>query len=159
MKKFTKAVGILLLTGLLIPWADGTAQQQTTDDEAKEVVSSGMGSITGGDIAHARDDAIEDALRTGVEQALGMILSSESLVENFQLIEDKIFTKTQGYVQNYQVIHTSGFLLIEKQLYYECYLNLNLDETKAMGLDASLNKIKNIFKQIKIEEIGLKKHI
>ncbi len=104
MKKFTKAVGILLLTGLLIAWADGTAQQQTTDDEAKEVVSSGIGSITGGDIAHARDDAIEDALRTGVEQALGMILSSESLVENFQLIEDKIFTKTQGYVQNYQVI-------------------------------------------------------
>lgn len=72
---------------------------------------------------------------------------------------NEVFDRISNILQNYQVIHTSGFLLIEKQLYYECYLNLNLDETKAMGLDASLNKIKNIFKQIKIEEIGLKKHI
>jgi hypothetical protein len=100
-----RGVGFLLFAGFLLPWARGTAQQQiTADQEAKEVVSSGIGSIVGDDIAHARDDAIEDALRTGVEQALGMLLSSESLVENFQLIEDKIFTKTQGYVQNYQVV-------------------------------------------------------
>jgi hypothetical protein len=105
LKKVTKAVGLLLLAGLLLTWGNGFAQQQTTQDgETKEVVSSGIGSIVGGDIAHARDDAIEDALRTGVEQALGLLLSSESLVDNFQLIEDKIFTKTQGYVQNYQII-------------------------------------------------------
>lgn len=105
MKKMTKGIGILLLAGLLLPWGMGFSQQQMIqDEEAKEVVSSGIGSIVGGDIAHARDDAIEDALRTGVEQALGLLLSSESLVDNFQLIEDKIFTKTQGYVQNYEVI-------------------------------------------------------
>ncbi len=61
-------------------------------------------------------------------------------------------------LQSYQIIHTSGVLLIENQIYYECYLNLNLSEAKALGLNDSLNKIKNIFKQIKIEEIGLKKH-
>ena len=60
-------------------------------------------------------------------------------------------------LQNFQFIHTSGVLLIGKQLYYECYLNLSLAEAKDMGLEASLKKIQNIFKQIKIEEIGLKK--
>ncbi len=70
---------------------------------------------------------------------------------------NEMFDKISYILQNYQIIHTSGVLIIEKQFYYECYLNLNLDEAKAMGLNGSLNKIKNIFKQIKIEEIGLKK--
>jgi hypothetical protein len=71
---------------------------------------------------------------------------------------NNIFDRISKILQDYQIIHTSGVLLIEKQLYYECYLNLNLDEAKTMGLNASLNKIKNIFKQINIEEIGFKKH-
>ncbi|MBN2029375.1 hypothetical protein JW824_03950 [bacterium] len=78
--------------------------QNTSDEEAKEVIATGMGSIIGGDIAHARDDAIDDALRTGIENALGTIIEAETLVENFQLIEDNIFSRTQGYVQNYQIV-------------------------------------------------------
>lgn len=69
----------------------------------------------------------------------------------------EMFDNISNILQNYQVIHTSGVLIIENQFYYESYLNLNLDEAKAMGLNDSLNKITNIFKQIKIEEIGLKK--
>ena len=70
----------------------------------------------------------------------------------------EMFDKISEILQNYQIIHTSGVLIIENQFYYESYLNLNLNEVEAMGLNDSLNKIKNIFKQIKIEEIGLKKH-
>lgn len=70
---------------------------------------------------------------------------------------DEILYRISKILQNYQIIHTSGVLLINKQLYYECYLNLSFDDANAIGLKASLNKIKNIFKQIKIEEIGLKK--
>ncbi|MFX1308319.1 MAG: hypothetical protein ACFE9M_12255 [Promethearchaeota archaeon] len=68
---------------------------------------------------------------------------------------NEIIDKISKILQNFQFIHTSGVLLIGKQLYYECYLNLSLAEAKVMGLDASLNKIKDIFKQIKVEEIGL----
>ncbi|MFW9973129.1 MAG: hypothetical protein ACFFDF_23300 [Candidatus Odinarchaeota archaeon] len=68
---------------------------------------------------------------------------------------NEIFDRITDVLQNFQVIHTSGVLLIEKQVYYECYLNLSLDEAKSMGLNGSLNKIKNIFTQIKIEEIEL----
>ena len=67
------------------------------------------------------------------------------------------FDRISKILQNYQVIHTSGILLIRNQLYYECYLNLNLSEAKAMELENSLDNIKNIFKDIIIEEIGLQK--
>lgn len=78
--------------------------QQGEIEEAKEVVSSGIGAIVSGDVAHARDDAVEDALRKALEQVMGMMVESETLVENYQVIEDNIFSKTQGYIQNYEVI-------------------------------------------------------
>lgn len=91
--------GIPLLAGFLFVFS---ALAQT--GEAQEVTATGMGAIIGGDAAHARDDAIEDALRKGIEQVLGTMVESETLTENFQLIEDNIMTKTRGYVQNYEVL-------------------------------------------------------
>ncbi len=88
-----------LLTGLLILGLFPVLAQQ-----AQEVTATGMGSIINGDVAHARDDAIDDALRKGLEQVMGMMISAETLVENYQLIEDNIYSKTQGYVQTYQVV-------------------------------------------------------
>ncbi len=101
----TKANHWLAVIFLIAIW--GGAQGQAvpfSQSEAKEVVASGMGSITSGDVAHARDDAVEDALRKALENALGLIVESETLVENFQLIEDNIFSKTRGYVQTYDIV-------------------------------------------------------
>ncbi|MFX0137290.1 MAG: hypothetical protein ACFFDN_26870 [Candidatus Hodarchaeota archaeon] len=67
------------------------------------------------------------------------------------------FDAISKILQGIQVIHTSGVFLIAKRLFYECYLNLSLDETKGINLEKSLEKIKNIFEEIKIEEIGLEK--
>ncbi len=71
-------------------------------------------------------------------------------------LSNKIFKKVTKILQKFQVIHTSGFLKIKKHLFFECYLNLSLSEEKSKDLKASLDNIKNIFKEIKIEEIGLK---
>lgn len=94
-------IGIPLLAGFLFVFSAGVSAQT---DEAREVVSSGVGYIMAGDVAHARDDAIDDALRKGIEQVLGTMVESETLVENFQLIEDNIMTKTRGYVQKYDIV-------------------------------------------------------
>ena len=104
MKVLQNTGSVLILGGLLFLSGVGISPGQETAEEAKEVVATGLGSITAGDVAHARDDAIEDALRKGIESTLGTILQAETLVENFQLIEDNIFSKTQGYVQTYEVI-------------------------------------------------------
>jgi hypothetical protein len=102
---------MLAVMGLLLPCFlsfgqtdEPSVQSSGSEPETYEVVATGLGSILGNDVAHARDDAIEDALRKGIEDALGLIVESETLVENFQLIEDNIYSKTQGYVQKYDVV-------------------------------------------------------
>jgi uncharacterized protein YdcH (DUF465 family) len=55
----------------------------------------------------AREDAINSALRNAVEQVVGTMVESNVLVENYQTVEDKIYTRTQGYVQKYDVISSS----------------------------------------------------
>lgn len=104
MKSYRKTGIILFILSCLFLSNITVVAQDTESEEAKEVVATGMGSIIGDDIAHARDDAIDDALKRGIENALGTIIESETLVQNYQLIEDNIFSRTQGYVQNYQVI-------------------------------------------------------
>jgi hypothetical protein len=72
--------------------------------QAQTITAEGVGAVVGGDRAIARDQAIQDALRKAVEQAVGILVSSETMVQNFQTLNDKIYTQTQGYVQNYRVL-------------------------------------------------------
>jgi hypothetical protein len=72
--------------------------------QSQVIKAEGVGAIVNNDKAIARDNAIEDALRKAVEQAVGTLVSSETMVENFQLLSDRIYTKTEGYVQKYKII-------------------------------------------------------
>ena len=51
----------------------------------------GYAAIVNGDQAAARDRALDDAKRKAVEQVAGVQISSESMTESFQLVEDKIY--------------------------------------------------------------------
>jgi hypothetical protein len=72
--------------------------------ESREVVAKGMGAILAGDEVKAQEDAVSAALRNAVEQVVGMFVESDVLVENYQTMEDKIYTRTAGYVQSYEII-------------------------------------------------------
>jgi hypothetical protein len=56
----------------------------------------------------AQRDALHDAQRNAVEKALGTIISSETIVENYILIKDKILTRVNGYVKKYKILSTSS---------------------------------------------------
>ena len=73
-----------------------------------------------------------------------------------QDISDEIIEILSKILKKYEIIHSSGLLKKEQDFLYECYLNLSLSDAKSKDLKTSLDKIKNIFKEIKIEEIGLK---
>ena len=73
-------------------------------EESKQVIANGLGAILAGDEVKARDDALASALRNAVEQVVGTMIESDVLVENYQTVEDKIYTKTSGYVQQYDVL-------------------------------------------------------
>ena len=55
--------------------------------DTKTVTAMGQAAIYQGDKSHARDKAIEDAMRKAVEMAVGAMVSSETITENFELID------------------------------------------------------------------------
>ena len=90
-----KAATLVAALALLVAMA-APAQQTVT--------ATGTAAILNRDTAHARDRAVENALRAAVEQVVGTMVDSESLVQNNQLLSDKIYTQTTGYIASYQIM-------------------------------------------------------
>ena len=71
---------------------------------ATDIVVVGVGTILANDRGAARDQAIDDGMRKAVQQALGTYIKSETLVENFQLVDDRILSWSAGYVKKYEIL-------------------------------------------------------
>ncbi len=69
-----------------------------------EIDAMGQAAIIDGDNAKGRDDAIKDALRKAVEQKVGTIIESSTITQNFEMIEDKIYARSQGFVKEFRVL-------------------------------------------------------
>ncbi|MDQ7032332.1 MAG: flagellar assembly protein T N-terminal domain-containing protein [Desulfonauticus sp.] len=70
---------------------------------SQEVVVSGMAPIMG-NIGQARSQALQQALRNAVEQGIGTLIDSSTIVKNYQLLSDKIYSQASGYVKKYQIL-------------------------------------------------------
>jgi len=80
------------------------AAQPGSTPASTEITVVGVGTILANDLGAARDQAIEDAMRKAVQQALGTYVKSETLVENFQLVDDRILAWSAGYVKKYDIL-------------------------------------------------------
>lgn len=78
--------------------------QTAANAEPQVVSATGVAPFSPGGEAKAKDMAIQDAMRKAVEQAVGAMVAAETMVENYQLVRDSVFTKTQGYIQKYDVV-------------------------------------------------------
>ena len=76
----------------------------TTEARAEAVEVEGVAAIVNEDIALARDRAIDDAKRKAVEMVAGTRVQSESITENFQLVEDRIYARASGFVKQYRIV-------------------------------------------------------
>jgi hypothetical protein len=52
----------------------------------------------------AHDEALNRALRAAIEQGVGSVIDSETMVNNFQLLDDEIYSQVKGYIRSYDVI-------------------------------------------------------
>lgn len=86
----------MAVISLLATWAAGQA--------VKSVSAEGIGVVLQGNVDIARDQALEDALRKAVEQAVGTLVESETLVRNAQLLSDQIYKRTTGYIRAYTIL-------------------------------------------------------
>lgn len=104
MSRLRPIAGAALIVALGV-WAGHAFAQQQTPQEAKEVVVTGIGSIVAGDKAKAKEDAVNNALRNAVQQVVGVQVGSETLTENFMLIQDRIMTQSSGYISSYDIVN------------------------------------------------------
>jgi len=116
------------------------------------VQAIGVGNIIAGDVAHARDNAIDDALRKAVQQVLGTYLSSETLVQNYQMVEDNILTWTKGYVQNYKVIAERQLDSMTYQVTVEATIRMGDLKNDAESLQNLIAKMGNPRLMVMIQE-------
>ncbi len=72
----------------------------------KEVKVEGFGAVQNGNVDLAKKEATEDALRRAIEMVMGATVSAETVVENYQLVSDKIISKVHGYIKSYKVLES-----------------------------------------------------
>ncbi len=105
------------------------------------IESQGVAAIVQGNLDISRDKAIEDALRNAVEQATGSLIENETLVENYQLLSDKIYSQSRGYVQSYEVLNEKA----EEGLY-----RVSIQATVASGeLKNDLRALNILMRQVR----------
>lgn len=51
-----------------------------------------------------RKSAIADAQRAAVEQGIGTLIDSKTKVANFEVLQDRIYSRASGYVTNYNIL-------------------------------------------------------
>ncbi len=96
---FSRKSGILFGIVAIFLWAIVSAAMA-----GELITADGFAAMIGGNKVIARDKAIDDALRKAVEQAVGTMVSSDSMTENYKVIHDKILARTSGYVEKYKIL-------------------------------------------------------
>jgi len=73
-------------------------------EEARAVDAEGYGPIVENDVAAAKGRARDDAMRTCVQQVATTHLTAASEADQAQLLSDKIYAHSEGYVRKFSVL-------------------------------------------------------
>jgi len=96
--------GKLIILGLALWSVFSLAPEPGRAEVVKSVRARGMGLIVNGDRAAAFSQAKRAALREAVEEAVGTLISSNTQVRNFAVIEDNILSRTEGFVRSFDIV-------------------------------------------------------
>lgn len=69
-----------------------------------KVRAKGMATIQKNFVDIARSKAIDEAQRNAVEKAVGVMITSATNVENYQVKMDRILSESKGYITRYKII-------------------------------------------------------
>ena len=103
--------------------------------ETKTVSAEGVAAVQQNAVDIARDAAIEDAQKRAVEQAIGIMIDSQTQVENYQLISDRILSQIKGYINRYHVTgETRDGALLRVRITADVSLGNLGDDLSAIGV-------------------------
>lgn len=95
LKKHTILITIFLF---LLPLS---SLSLAAEKDGKEIRAIG---VADGKSSRARDEALNDALRKAVEQGVGTFVTAELTVQQQKLVDERIYTESQGYIQRYEIL-------------------------------------------------------
>jgi len=82
---------VIICSNILFP-------QLTVSESEKRILTAGYGETP--------ENALKDAFRNAVEEAVGLFCQSTTMMENQELLEDKIYTYSNGFIKNYKNLGT-----------------------------------------------------
>jgi len=88
---------ILLVSFPAVSRSEGVALTQLIETE-------GSASVTGGDLARARREAVREALQKAVEQVADRWLTSQHAADNSQVLKERITDRAEGFIQEYRIV-------------------------------------------------------
>ncbi len=114
------------------------------------IISEGCG--------YNREQAVHSALRAAVEKNMGVFIESQTKIENYKLISDKILSRTKGYVSHYEVVAGSErteFGLIVLKIKAVVKATALREDLEAINLIYSMKNLPRIMVFIKEHAPGL----
>ncbi len=76
--------------------------EENTSEKIIEII--GTGAIQGGNVAKARDRAIKNSLVSAVEFAVADFLPLESMIQNFEILNEILYDNSSEFVADYKVL-------------------------------------------------------
>jgi hypothetical protein len=114
--------------------------------ESKTVTAEGVAAIQGNARDIARDAALVDAQKRAVEQAISFLIDSQTQVENYQVISDRILSQTSGYIKRYEITGEnvdSGLLRV--RINADVALGRLTDDLSGLGIPrSSAQKLRSV---------------
>jgi hypothetical protein len=97
MKRLQMSALVLAAVAAAPSWAQGQPEVVTKE-------ATGEAAVVGGNRQAAIDEARKKALRAAVEQVAGVMIESDTVTANSQLVRDQIVANTAGYIRGYEVV-------------------------------------------------------
>jgi len=103
---FSSLIRRLLFTVFILAVAANLSGIVNAEENASERIIEviGTGAIRGGDVAKARDRAIKNSLVSAVEFAVADLLPLESMIQNFETLNEIFYDNSSEFVAYYKVL-------------------------------------------------------
>ncbi len=110
------------------------------DTEAMEpeaTVAEGIAAVMNGDLAAARQAAIDNALNNALQQQMGLHMKSSRVSENYILMKYRIESETSGVVDSYDILEEANdadFYWVKLEVVFreDVIKSKNLDKTRVL---------------------------
>jgi len=113
-------------TGVLEP-QPRTQNSELRTQSAVSVTATGRSAVSA-------DDAVAQALRGAVRQAVGLLIHEETIIENFSLVRETIYARSAGYIRSYRILQeTKAGDVWTAEVQAECLSGEINDDLLAVG--------------------------